>query len=284
MRDHLIGVDLGGTNVRAALLSGGSIVRLERIALREKDSLTSTLQQITGLIRQLFGDRVRGIGIGVPSVVDPERGIVYNVTNIPSWIAVPLGELLQREFGVPVHVNNDVNCFILGEYRFGQAKGYRSAVGMAAGTGLGGGLILDGRLYMGRNCGAGEIGLMPYRDKNIEYYCSGNFFSALHGTTAHRAHDAALAGDAEALRLWELFGEHFGWAVQAVTYAYDPEVIVIGGSLAKAYPLFEKSMRGTFAHFEFPESIKSLHICPSQDENINLLGAASLVPDSLLSG
>jgi glucokinase len=279
MKDRIIGVDLGGTNLRAALLSGGEILRLERAALVQKDSQDATLRQITGLIRPLCSERVRGIGIGVPSVVDPEKGIVYNVTNIPSWVKVPLGDLLREEFGLPVYVNNDVNCFILGEHRYGRARAYRSVVGMAAGTGLGGGLILDGRLYHGRNCGAGEIGLMPYRDRNIEYYCSGNFFSALHGTTARAAHEAALAGDPEARRLWELFGGHFGWAVQAVTYAYDPEAIVIGGSLAKAYPLFEAAMRATFAHFEFPESIKSLDIYPSDNENINLLGAASLVPE-----
>jgi glucokinase len=83
---------------------------------------------------------VTGIGIGVPSVVDVETGIVYDVTNIPSWKKVELKSILETKFGLPVRVNNDVNCFILGEHRHGVARGFRSVVGLAMGTGLGGGI------------------------------------------------------------------------------------------------------------------------------------------------
>lgn len=157
-----IGVDLGGTNVRVGLVDNGILVRQRSMALEQKDSLQATLAQLIALIQPFADDSVNSIGIGVPSVVDIDRGIVYNVANIPSWEEVALRDILEKEFDLPVFVNNDVNCFILGEHQFGLAKGYRSAVGMSIGTGLGSGIIIDNQLYAGSNCGAGEIGLLPY--------------------------------------------------------------------------------------------------------------------------
>jgi glucokinase len=98
------------------------------------------------------------------------------VVNIPSWQRVPLKELLEKEFEVPVSVNNDVNCFALGEHQFGLAQGIKHVVCVSAGTGLGAGIIINHQLFNGNNCGAGEIGLLPYLDHNIEYYASGNLF------------------------------------------------------------------------------------------------------------
>jgi len=277
MNQSIVAVDLGGTNIRAGIFIEDQIIDQRSARLQDQYSLPCTLRQVKDLIRPLLETSPKGIGIGVPAVVDVQGGVVFNATNIPSWIKVPLKDILLKEFGVPVFINNDVNCFILGEHRFGSAKGFSSVVGLASGTGLGCGVIIDSRLYCGRNCGAGEIGLIPYRDKNIEYYCSGKFFEGLYGSNAYRVHQDALSGNKEARSHWETFGEHFGHAIQVVAYAYDPEAIVIGGSLSKAYPLFQESMRRTFVHFEFPESIKNLHIYQSIDENMMLLGAAALV-------
>jgi glucokinase len=277
MEHSIVALDLGGTNIRAGVFLEDRIVHQHSAPLQDKHSLACTLRQVKDLIRPLLGPSPKGSGIGVPAVVDTQEGVVFNATNIPSWVRVPLKDILLKEFGIPVVINNDVNCFILGEHRFGLVRQFHSVVGLASGTGLGCGVIIDGRLYCGRNCGAGEIGLIPYRDKNIEYYCSGKFFEGLCGTSAYQVHQDALAGNTEAYSLWETFGEYFGHAIQVVAYAYDPEAIVIGGSLSKAYPLFESSMRKTFVHFEFPESIKNLHIYQSLDENMMLLGAAALV-------
>ena len=150
-------------------------------------SLSETLTQVIEFIRPLVSADIKGIGIGVPSVVDVEKGIVYNVTNIPSWHRVPLKDILEDEFEIPVSVNNDVNCFALGEYKFGLAKGMKHVVGVSAGTGLGAGIIVNDHLFNGNNCGAGEIGLLPYLDHNIEYYASGNLFRAVFHTTAEAA-------------------------------------------------------------------------------------------------
>lgn len=276
-----IGIDLGGTKIQVGIEKDGRIIHQTKALLKEKDSLTSTLEQVIQFIRPLTKHKVDGIGIGVPSVVDIEKGIVYNVTNIPSWKKVALKDILEKEFDLPVFVNNDVNCFALGEHKFGVAKDYSCLVGMSIGTGLGSGVIIRNKLYAGVNCGAGEIGLIPYKDKNIEYYASGNFFSSFYNTTALDAYKAAKQGDMEALKQWEEFGYHFGSAVQVVMYTYDPQAIVIGGSVANAYPFFKGSMEQSLNDFIYPESVKKLKIHVSQNENIALLGAAALVDLSL---
>ncbi|MBA4058394.1 MAG: sugar kinase, partial [Marivirga sp.] len=143
--------------------------------------------------------------------------------------------------------------------------------------GLGAGVIINNQLFHGNNCGAGEIGLLPYLDHNIEYYASGNLFQAFYHTTAEEAHHLALKGNAEALASWNEFGKHFGEALKCVIYAYDPEAIVLGGSLSKAYDFFKDAMNRSLEGFAYPESIKRLKIYQSVNGNITLLGAAALV-------
>lgn len=180
-----IGVDLGGTNVRVGLVDEGRIVRLLSEPCRADRSEEEVLGHIASLIEQLMAPGVECIGIGVPSVVDAVRGIVYNVVGIPSWREVHLKERFEERFGIPVHVNNDCNCFALGVCRFGEALGCRDVVCIALGTGVGAGIVIDGKLYSGPNTGAGEIGSIPYLDRDYEYYCSSRFFVG-RGTSARR--------------------------------------------------------------------------------------------------
>jgi glucokinase len=272
-----IAVDLGGTNIRAGLFENGRLLKHQDTRLIDKDVLQKTLDQLEGLIEMVMVPGVRGIGIGVPSVVDIKTGTVFDVTNISSWKRVELKSILEKRFGIPVMVNNDVNCFILGEHRFGLAMGYASAVGLAMGTGLGGGIIVNNELYAGNNCGAGEFGLVPYLDENIEAYCSGGFFPKKYNISALEAFNRAAAGENEALESWQQFGFHLGSAIKTVVYTYDPEVIILGGSLTKAFDYFKEAMCASTRDFAFPESMKKLKIFTSQNENITLLGASSLI-------
>ncbi|HEV7381669.1 MAG TPA: ROK family protein [Dyadobacter sp.] len=272
-----IGVDIGGTNIRAGIELGGAITRQSKISLENKESLSSTLYQLKELIRPLTKYPVQGIGIGVPSVVNVETGMVYNVMNIPSWEEVALRDIIEREFNLPVSINNDVNCFILGEHRFGLARRFKSVVGMAVGTGLGAGLIIDNNLYTGNNCGAGEIGMLPYRDSILEDYVCNRFFQKVLQMDAWQVHHAALNGDASALAAWEEFGMHLGAVVKTVMYVYDPEAIVFGGSIAQASKFFKSSMLKSLEDFAYPRSIRNLTLLLSENENIALLGAAALM-------
>lgn len=273
----VIGVDLGGTKVRAGVAADGEIRNQQQELFNSMGTKRETLDQLIALIRSLVTSDVTGIGLGVPSVIDVQKGIVYNVVNIPSWDRVPLRDILEEEFSVPVEVNNDVNCFALGEHRFGLLKGFSNVVGITSGTGLGSGVIVNNQLFQGSNCGAGEIGLLSYRDQNIEYFASGNFFQVFHGTSAAAAHDLAVSGDVSALAWWHEFGKHMGQAIKSAVYAYDPEAIVVGGSLSKAFRFFERAMWQSLDDFTFPQSIKRLKIFQSVNEDITLLGAAALI-------
>jgi glucokinase len=275
-----IGVDIGGTNLRAGIESGGAITRQNRTLLKNKESLSSTLDQLMELIRPLTKYPVKGIGIGVPSVVDISKGIVYNVMNIPSWEEVALRDIIQNEFNLPVSMNNDVNCFVLGEHRFGVARKFRSVIGMAIGTGLGSGIIIDNHLYSGKNCGAGEIGMLPYKDSVLENYVCNRFFEDSLGIDAFAAHEAALKGSKRAIEVWEEFGVHLGAVIKAIMYTYDPEAIVLGGSVAKANQFYHDSMLDSIQDFAYPESLKKLTLLLSEDENIALLGAAALLDNN----
>ena len=272
-----IGVDLGGTNIRCGLIDNDRVVtKLSEPCLSDR-SENEVLEQLERLISQLINPSVKGIGIGVPSVVDMQNGIVYNVTNIPSWKEVHLKDILEKKFNLPVCVNNDSNCFALGEHAGGVGKPFRNMLGVTLGTGVGAGVIINNELYSGSNTGAGEIGCLPYLERNYEYYCGSAFFVKFHGTTGKEAARLANAGDARALKIWEEFGFHIGMLVQAILYAFDPEAIVFGGSISKAYSLFSVAMKIAMSGFDYPETLKKIQILISDQEDISLLGAAALV-------
>lgn len=275
-----IGIDLGGTNIRAGLIDNNEIVNLKAVPLQDKHNLDSTLNQIKSIVKSVYNSEINGIGIGVPSVVDLEKGIVYDVVNIPSWKEVHLRDILQDEFGVPVFINNDVNCFVLGEKYFGHGRNHKSFVGVAIGTGIGSGIILNNRLYSGANCGAGEIGYLPYKDQDFEYYCSANFFEKIHNTTAHDTFLKAEQNDSAALKLWGEFGHNIGIALRSVVYAYDPEAIILGGSISQALPYFKEQMYNSLKDTYFPKSVEKLKIYVSDVEHVSMLGAAAQVDQS----
>lgn len=270
----LIGVDLGGTNVRAGLVQNGKILKLESHA-HPSLARIAVLEEICRTISVVMEPDVSGIGIGVPSAVDA-NGVVYSVANIPSWKKVPLKKILEKRFGVPVFVNNDAKCFALGELHYGAGCGYKNLVGLIIGTGMGAGVIADGKLFSGTNGAAGELGHMPYGDHEFEYFCSGRFFQREFGVAAFAAEQRADAGDAAAKKMFNAFGNHLGNAIQTVLYAYDPEVIVFGGGVSNAFRHFEKALRKNLKNFRFQAGLKKVAIKPSKNPHIAVLAAAAL--------
>jgi len=279
--DVVIGLDLGGTNVRAAAVRRGEAIRQFARPISSQQAQAVVLDEILEAIDSVNSGDVRGIGCGVPSVVDVEHGIVYNVENIPSWQEVPLKKILEQRYGVPAFVNNDANCFALGELHFGKGVRYRNLVGLTIGTGLGAGLILDGRLYSGTNCCAGEVGSIPFRDATLEHYCSGQRLVRDHGVAGEALCQAAQRGDPEALRAFEDLGRDLGSAVMILLYAYDPEIVVFGGSVSAAFPFFEPALRRELQRFPQPHVVERLAIERSERPDIALLGAAALCLEQL---
>ncbi len=270
-------IDLGGTNIRIAQVENRKCLNRTSVpcpAQAESDTLLNVLSQ---LIQSRMTSTVTGIGVGVPSIVDAEKGIVYNATNISSWKEVPLKEFLESKFSVPVAVENDCNCFALGEYIYGTDQSCRNMVGITLGTGIGSGIIIDGKLYGGQYRGAGEIGSLPYLDSDFEHYCSSGFF-VRKGTTGAAAASKADLHDPEALELWKEFGRHLGNMLKAVLFAYAPQVIVLGGGIASGFPLFFPSLREALNDFPYRIIVENTLIKKSDlQDTANLLGAAALL-------
>jgi len=271
-----IGIDLGGTNMRVGTVDNGVTVNVCKESCPSQGSSQEVLDALISLIERAITPQTDAIGIGVPSVVDAQKGIVFNVANIPSWKEVHLKSILETRFHLPVFVNNDANCFAKGVFCYGEGKGIQDMVGITLGTGVGAGVITNGQLYNGRNTGAGEIGSIPYLDSDFEHYCSSDFFERIYHISGREAKELASNGDAQALQIWDVFGRHVGKLVKTVLFAFDPEAIVFGGGISSAYPLFKDSLLGEIQDFPYPESLRNLTIITSQLQDVAILGAASL--------
>lgn len=278
---RVIGIDMGGTNARAAVIADKKVERLESVRVNAASTHNEMLQTLYELTDAVMQPGVEAIGIGVPSVVDVGTGTVYDVINIPAWKEVPLKQLLQDRYQVPVFVNNDANCFALGEAYFGQGRDVSSFIGLTIGTGLGAGLIINRKLYGGANLGAGEFGMVAYRDHFYEWYASGQFFKNQYEVDGELVFEQAQRGDAKAIAMYQEFGVHLGQALNMILYTYDPELIIFGGSVRHAYELFQKPMWQQLQQFVYPRSVAKLQIKISNLQNSGVLGAAALYYDSL---
>ncbi len=278
----IVGVDLGGTKVSIGRIAGNELETHFKADITTEGEEEHILKEVTAAIESVFDQSVAGIGIGVPSVVDVDQGIVYAVQNIPSWKEVHLKKILEDRFHVPVYVNNDANCFAVGEKHFGKGQKFNNLVGVTLGTGLGTGIIIEGRLYSGSNCGAGEFGHIAYKDQFIEFYCSGQFFMNQYGQKGQQIYEKAKEGDEKALGIFGEYGTHLGEAIKTIMFAVDPEAIILGGSIRQSFPFFQKTMWERVETFPYKKSLDRLAIEISDQPQIAVLGAAALYYDAQL--
>lgn len=274
-----ITLDLGGTNIRAAIVENGICRNRISESCKSDASEEVVIKQITDMIASLLNvgsDNCDGIGIGVPSIVDPREGIVYNACNIPSWKEVHLKETLQTLFNIEVRVNNDCNCFALGETYYGAGKGYSDVVGVTLGTGIGCGLIFNGKLHTGIICGAGEMGSLPYLDSDYEHYCSSLWLRDKHSTSGAQLAARAADGDIGALKIWEEYGRNLGEFTKAILFAYAPQIMVVGGGIAAAMPYFIEGWKNSISEFPYPEILRDFKMVCASQADANLLGASLL--------
>jgi glucokinase len=275
MAGTIIGIDLGGTKVSVGAVTNGAVERVVRREVPSQEAADVVLAEIFDAIGEVFDATVMGIGCGVPSVVDVEEGVVYDVENIPSWKVMPLKAALQDRFRVPASVNNDANAFAVGEHVFGAGRDYSDVVALTLGTGMGTGVIVRGRLYSGVNCGVGEIGMIAHKGLTLEDYCSGPFFSREYGAAGDDIYRRARAGDTEAVAAFDRFG------AEIALYAYDPQAVIFGGSISAAFDLFEEGLREGLQRFAYKRVIERLMLAPSTLENSAVLGAAALYVDAM---
>lgn len=276
----VLGLDIGGTKISSGLNDEGKIYERKEIGTPYNSPKNDILEAIAQHIGTYLPYHFKAIGIGIPGLVDSRKGIVYNLANIPSFQRVRLKDFLEERFRVPVYINNDANCFALGEYKFGPANIHSHVVGVTLGTGIGTGVIADSKLYAGNLCGAGEWGGVPYLDKTFEDYCSSKFFKNHHGESAKKLAKKALEENKEAVLAFEKYGEHLGNLIQRILFTFSPEAIVLGGSIRKAYPLFKTRMFETLNNFPYKPLTDSLQIYVSEMDDAAILGAIALVDEN----
>ena len=271
-----LGIDIGGTNLVLGLVHNGKIEkRVSSPWFPREASLEQTIDTLSEQISGIITPDTEKIGIGVPSVVDVERGIVYDTVNIPSWTEIPLKDILEERFHLPVSVNNDANCYAMGVY-----EGYPDdakpevLVVVTLGTGVGMGIVDRGRLFCGANCGAGELGSLPYRGATLEAFCSKQFFTDS-GWDSISASRAARNGDPQAAVLFKELGEGLGDLLCTVMFAYDPSHIAFGGGVANNYPLFRESMEARLKRdFPYKKSLERLTVDVCIGDDIPVIGAS----------
>ena len=272
----LLGIDIGGTTINLGLVQDNRIIKkMCAPSFAQGAELEQTLVHLCAQIAKIITPEVTRIGVGVPTMVDAEKGIVYDASNIPSWTVVPLKDRLEGEFERTTSVNNDANCFVLGAAARLAAPS-PVVVGVTLGTGTGIGIAIDGKVFNGINCGAGELAAMPYEGGIYEDHCSKKFFTA-RGLDPKAIGDKAFAGDPGALKVFEEFGTHLGRLLAMLLFAYDPGCIVFGGGISHSFPLFEKAMWKSLREaYAYPRFLEKLQITAMPDADIPILGASLL--------
>jgi glucokinase len=275
----ILGLDIGGTSIRAGILTNGKLNDIRSIETPSRESQEYILETIANFIGGYLDHDFFAIGIGIPGLIDTENGIILNLGNIPSFTKVHLRDYLQEKFLKPVFINNDANCFTLGEYKFGSAQAFQHVVGITLGTGVGTGIIVNGHLYCGHHCAAGEWCSVPYLDQDFEFYCSSKFFLSKYGKKPKSLYKKAALGDPNALKAFDEFGFHLGELIKNVLYVLAPQAIVLGGSIRKAFPFFKESMFSNIAQFKYPSVSSNLEILISDLDETAIHGAVALVDE-----
>jgi glucokinase len=296
-----IGVDVGGTTVAAGLVTADGQV-LEHVQApthaRGPGSALDTIVEVLDRLRDRARGRgvaVSGVGVGIPGTVDAERGVVgVDVNYVPELAGAPLAERLGARVDAPVFVDNDVNALVLAEWAWGAGRGARSLVMLALGTGVGGGIVLDGRLQRGAAGSAGELGHVPIAFDGPPCICGGRgcLKAFVSGTDiARRAEERlgrpvgaaevfqlAAAGEAGAAAIVDEVCRALGAGLAVIVNGLNPERVLLAGSVAKSLRPLEARIRASLADYAFAAAIAATRLeILSLDKDATVRGGAALV-------
>jgi glucokinase len=251
MKEVYVGVDIGGTKVSVGVVVDNNIVgepdkfyisdciNADDLVIHIKNSIDSLLKA-----NDINWDEVEHIGVGSPGPLDHKTGVVLKTPNLTMIRYYPLADKLKEVTGIRTFVNNDANCFALGEQKAGAGKGLDYVLGITLGTGFGLGFAYKGEIFSGATSTALEFALTPYKDGVFEDYISGRGISKIYKNITgneinpKKIDELAGRGDEFALRTWSEFGEHLANALIILVNVLDPDIIVIGGSVANGYNYF----------------------------------------------
>jgi glucokinase len=299
-----IGIDFGGTTIKSAVVQDGHLIAhgdtIETEQHRGSPSLIEEIVRVVAALRAAHPEVV-ALGVGLPGFVDSVNGIVHELTNVSGWDEVPLRQILCDRTGLPAIIENDAKAMAYGEFKYGAAKNCRHVLCITIGTGVGGALILDGRLYRGAQLAAGEIGhaSIDYRGTPGLYNNPGDLevFVGNHRIaeraswlykvagqevppeqcTPYDLEKAASNGDPVALQMWENVGTELGCALVNMIWLLNPDAIVIGGGVAKAGDLLFDPIKRTIRERTLPLFHERLRIVPAALGNeAGIVGNATL--------
>lgn len=308
-------MDLGGTLLKAAVVDtdSGEISGLKKVETLAREGHEAVMARMADLIEELVStsgvpkSQFGGIGIGLPGVLDLEQGVVLFLPNLPgTWPNVPLKRTIEQSIGLPTHILNDVRLMTLGEWTFGAGRGVDTIACFAIGTGIGGGLVINGKLHLGIGGTGGELGHQII-DMNgpkcgcgsrgcLEAFASGPAIVAmgvkavvqglttsigeyvdydLNRITPKVIYQAAVDGDEIANEIYELAGFYIGIAVSSTLAAVGPRKVVIGGGVAQAGDLLLEPIRRTVEERVHIMPVEQVEIVPAElGPNAGLIGAA----------
>jgi len=270
---YYLAVDVGGTQLRAALFSSESLtpIRISKISTRHPQA--TPLERLIELIASLWPEDgpVAGIAVATPGPTDPHAGVVLEAPNIPGWLDLPLRDHLQDRFPAPVAIGNDANLAALGECRFGAGQGHQNLIYITISTGIGGGVLMDGRMLLGARGLAAELGHVTVLPDGPVCGCGhrGHLEAIASGTaiarwvetklaegepsslraeekiTARVVAQAAREGDALALAALERAGTYFGLALANFLHIFNPSIVILGGGVTQSGDLLLNPIRET---------------------------------------
>lgn len=284
-KNLIISLDVGGTKIHAGLVTPqGKILKRAKILTQASAGKAVILKNIETAIREVWHKDVRAVGVGLAGSVDHIRGMYLRGPNFPpSFRNIPIAQELKKRFRVPVFADNDVHCFTLGEAYLGAGKGLSLVVGITLGTGIGGGIVIDGRLYRGKGNTAGEVGHMIIEDgKDFEHLASGTAMSCMYEERAGTRVDAlmveqfATKGDLAAKEVIQTMRRALAIGSANLLHILNPDIIVVGGGISRVKALWPKLAQEIRSLVIYPALAKTPVVKARLGDDANLIGAALL--------
>ncbi|BCX11732.1 MAG: glucokinase [Thermosynechococcus sp.] len=285
---YVIGVDLGGTAIKMGCFSSkGNCHHSLVLPTPQPPFPERVIKAILQGIKELDSeDRALAIGMGIPGPVDASGRIARRAINL-DWYEVPISDNLEHLTGKPTVIANDANCAGLGEAWLGAGSQFKDLILLTLGTGVGGAIILNGELFVGRDGTAGELGLItldyngpPCNSGNrgsLEQHVSAQALRRRWGCEPHEMAERASNGDPEAIALWQTYGRELAAGIASLVYVLTPEAVIIGGGISAASDLFFPSMLAELEERVLPTSRHNLHCLRATLGNqAGMVGAAKL--------
>lgn len=289
---NIIGVDLGGSAIKMGVfIEDGTCLQSISLATPQPAQPQSVVNAIAEGIKQLQQDYTcQAIGLGVPGPTDRTRRIARKSINLPGWDDVPVADWLEAQTGLPAMLENDANCAAMGEAWLGAGKNFKDFILLTLGTGVGGGIFIDGKLFTGSYGAAGELGLItlnpdgfPCRSGNqgsLEQYASIGAVLRETGKEPAQMGKLAQSGDKSAIEFWQNYGRVLGVGLASLVYVLTPEAIIIGGGISASSQFFLPSTMEEIKKRVVSPSREGLQILSAELGNqAGMLGAAKLVWD-----